>query len=182
LRTRGWHDREARRALLAPLLSPLGAVLFAIFMWFWAGSPTASYTAQHHGWSERTTLTSLVHVAQHLIHQIVHAPSLSHPGINLNYISGLLGAAFLIWAIVLLLRTRPRIPAAPIVYTLAIAAFTFTSSMTQPNPRMLICAFPALGVVAYRCRGKSFRWLIGISTFLLVAMSYVTYVGVGLRP
>jgi hypothetical protein len=182
IRTRGWRDREARRALLAPVLSTLGIVAVAIFMWAWAGSPTANYTAQHHGWSERTTLTSLVHVAQHLIHQIVHAPGLSHPGINLNYISGLLGAAFLVWAIVLLARTRPRIPAAPIVYTLAITAFTFTSSMTQPNPRMLICAFPALGVVAYRCRGKAFRRLIGISTFLLFAMSYVTFVGVGLRP
>ena len=68
------------------------------------------------------------------------------------------------------------------MYVLAIAAFTFTSSMTQPNPRMLICAFPALGVVAYRCRGRAFRRLIGISAFLLVAMSFVTYVGVGLRP
>ncbi len=116
IRRRGWRDREARRALWAPLLSPFGLALFAVFMWFWTGSPLASYTAQHHGWSERTTLFSLVHVAQHLIDQIADARSLSHPGINLNYISGLLGAAFLAWAIVLLLRTRPRIPAAPIVY------------------------------------------------------------------
>lgn len=182
IRRRGWQDREARRALLAPLLSPLGLVLFAIFLWFWTGSPTANYTSQHHGWSERTTLFSLVHVAQHLIDQVADAPSLSHPGINLNYISGLLGAAFIVWAIVLLLRTKPRIPAAPIVYTLAIAAFTFTSSMTQPNPRMLICAFPALAVVAYRLQGKAFTRLIAVSTVLLVAMSLVTYVGVGLRP
>jgi hypothetical protein len=183
IRRRGWQDREARRALWAPLLSPLGIALFAIFMWFWTGSPIASYTAQHHGWSERTTLFSLVHVAQHLVDQIADAPShLSHPGINLNYISGLLGAAFLAWAIVLLFRTRPRIPAAPIVYVLGIAAFTFTSSMTQPNPRMLICAFPALAVVAYRLTGKAYTRLLVITTVLAVAMSLVTYVGVGLRP
>jgi hypothetical protein len=183
LRRRGWQEREARRALWAPVLSPFGLALFAIFLWFWAGSPTASYTAQHHGWSERTTLFSLVHVAQHLIHQIAHAPShLSHPGINLNYISGLLGAAFLAWAIVLLFRARPRIPAAPIVYVLGIAAFTLTSSMTQPNPRMLICAFPALAVVAYRLTGKAYTRLLVITTVLTVAMSLVTYVGVGLRP
>jgi hypothetical protein len=183
IRRRGWQDREARRSLLAPVLSPVGLALFAIFLWFWTGSPTASYTAQHHGWSERTTLFSLLHVAQHLIHQIAHTPShLSHPGINLNYISGLLGAAFLAWAIVLLFRTRPRIPAAPIVYVLGIAAFTFTSSMTQPNPRMLICAFPALAVVAYRLTGKAYTRLLVITAVLTVAMSLVTYVGVGLRP
>jgi hypothetical protein len=182
IRRRGWRDPEARRSLWAPLLSPLGLALFAIFMWFWTGSPTASYTAQHHGWSERTTLFSLVHVGQHLIDQIADAPSLSHPGINLNYISGLFGAAFLVWGICLLLRSRPRLPAAPIVYTIAIAAFTFTSSMTQPNPRMLICAFPAVVVFAYRMTGKAYARLLGVSTVLLVAMSFVTYVGVGLRP
>ena len=183
IRRRGWQDREARRALWAPVLSPFGLALAAIFMWFWTGSPIASYTAQHHGWSERTTLFSLVHVAQHLIDQTAHAPShLSHPGINVNYISGLLGAAFLAWAIVLLFRTRPRIPAAPIVYVLGIAAFTFTSSMTQPNPRMLICAFPALAVVAYRLTGKAYTRLLVLTTVLTVAMSLVTYVGVGLRP
>jgi hypothetical protein len=182
IRRRGWHDREARRALWAPVLAPLGIALFASFLWLWSGSPFASYTAQHHGWSERTTLFSLVHVAHHLIDQIADAPSLSHPGINLNYISGLLGAAFLVWGIALLARTRPRIPAAPIVYTLVIAAFTFTSSMTQPNPRMLICAFPAVLVFAYRMTGKAYARLLTVSAVLLVAMSLVTYVGTGLRP
>jgi len=182
LRRHGWRDREARRSLLAPLLSPLGAVLVAIFLYLWTGDALANYTAQHHGWSERSTVFSLVHIAQHLIHQIVNAPSLSHPRINLNYVSGLLGAAFMIWGLVLFARTRPRIPAAPIVYTLGIAALTFTSAMTQPNPRMLICAFPVLMVVAYHLKGKAFTRLIVASTVLLVAMSFVTYVGTGLRP
>ena len=47
---------------------------------------------------------------------------------------------------------------------------------------MLITAFPALMVVAYRLRGKAFTRLIVVSTVLLVAMSLVTYVGVALRP
>jgi hypothetical protein len=182
IRARGWRDPEARRALLAPLLAPLGLVLFALFLWHWSGSPFASYTAQHHGWSERTTLFSLVHVAQHLVDQVADIKTLSHPGVNLNYVSGLFGAVFLVAGIVLLFRTRPRIPAAPIVYTLAIAAMTFTSSMTQPNPRMLICAFPAVLVFAYRLTGKAYARLLGASTFLLVVMSLVTYVGTGLRP
>ena len=92
------------------------------------------------------------------------------------------GAAFLVWGIVLLARSRPRIPVAPIVYTLVIGAFTFTSSMTQPNPRMLICAFPAVVVFAYRMTGKAYARLLAVSTVLLVVMSLVTYVGVGLRP
>ena len=54
--------------------------------------------------------------------------------------------------------------------------------MTQPNPRMLICAFPAVLVFAYRLTGKAYARLLGASTFLLVVMSLVTYVGTGLRP
>ena len=43
IRARGWDDREARRSLIAPILSPLGAIGFGIFLWFWAGTPFADY-------------------------------------------------------------------------------------------------------------------------------------------
>jgi len=51
-----------------------------------------------------------------------------------------------------------------------------------PNPRMLITAFPAVLVVAYRLKGRAFQWLMGVSVVLLIAMSVATYVGVTLRP
>ena len=182
LRRTGWRDADGRKSLLAPLLAPVGLVSFALYLWIQTGSPFASYTAQHHGWSERTTLTAMVHVAQHLIHQIGKIDSIHHPGIDLNYVSGLLGFAFLVWALVLIVRVKPRISPAAIAWTLGIALMAVTSAMVAPNPRMLLTAFPALMVVAYRLRGKAFNRLIGVSVVLLFAMSAVTYVGTGLRP
>ena len=182
LRRRGWHDPEARKALLAPALAPAGLIAFAAFLWIWTGTPFASYIAQHHGWSERTTLAAMAHVASHLYHEIARFHSFHHPGINLNYVSGVLGALFLLWAWILIVRIKPRISPAAIVWTLGISFLILTSSMVPPNPRMLITAFPALMVVAYRLRGKAFNRLIAVSTVLLVAMSIVTYVGVSLRP
>jgi len=182
LRRAGWHDREARKALLAPALAPAGLVAFALFLWFWTGTPFASYIAQHHGWSERTTLAAIPHIASHLGHEIARFHTFRHPGINLNYVSGVIGTVFLLWAWSLIVRVKPRISAAAITWTLFLTFEIFTSSMVPPNPRMLITAFPALMVVAYHLRGKAFNRLLGVSTVLLVAMSLVTYVGTALRP
>jgi Mannosyltransferase (PIG-V) len=182
LRRRGWADRSAWRAVAAPALAPLGAIGFAAFLWLWTGSPFASYTAQRYGWDERSTPLALWHTTKHLWHQIVHFHGLPHPGLNLNYVSGLVGAAFLAWALVLIRRQRPRIPAPALWWTLGITVLTITSENVPPNPRMLICAFPALMVVAYELRGRAYRRLIAISTGLLLVMSVVSFVGTGLRP
>ncbi len=182
IRRRGWADREARRSLLAPLLAPLGAVTFGVFLWLWTGSPFASYIAQRYGWDERSTPIALWHTTTKLWHQIIHFGGLTHPGINLNYVSGLLGGAFLAWALVLMWRNRRHIPAPAIWWTLGMTFLTVTSENVPPNPRMLICAFPALMVVAYEMRGRNFNKLIAATTVLLFAMSFVSFVGTGLRP
>lgn len=182
VRRRGWRDPEARRSLLAPSLAPLGAAAFGAFLWIWTGTPFASYIAQRYGWDERSTPIALWHTTTKLWHQIIHFGSATHPGINLNYVSGLVGAAFLAWALVLLWRNRRRIPAPAIWWTLGITFLTITSENVPPNPRMLICAFPALMVVAYEMRGRNFTRLIAVTTVLLFAMSFVSFVGTGLRP
>jgi hypothetical protein len=181
-RRRGWRDREARRSLWAPLLSPLGVLLFGLYLWIHSGTPLASYNAQRHGWGEKSTPWAIINQAKHVIHEVLHVHSLHHPGIDLNRVVGVLGAIFLLWAFWLMYRTRPRMSPAAIVLTVWTGVLTLTSVNTPPNPRMLICGFPALMVVAYRCKGKAFVRLIVISTVLLVAMSFATYVGVALRP
>jgi hypothetical protein len=182
VRRRGWRDGQARRALLAPALAPLGAIAFGAFLWIWTGSPFASYTAQRYGWDERSTPLALWHTTKHLWHQIIHLHGLPNPGLNLNYVSGLVGAAFLAWALMLLYRHRRSIPAPAIWWTLGISFLTVTSENVPPNPRMLMCAFPALIVVAYELRGRAFNRLIAISSALLVVMSVISFVGTGLRP
>jgi hypothetical protein len=176
---RGLRDRDARRSLWAPLLAPIGLAAFAFYLWRWTGTPLASYRAQRYGWDERSSLLALWNQGKHAITELV---ALHH--INLNYDSGLIGGIFLIVALVMLLRSgnRHRVSLAAIIWTLWCALETLTSWNTPPNPRMLICAFPALMVVAARVRGVGFRWLIGVSTVLLVVMSFLTYYGTTLRP
>jgi|SRR5450755_414254 hypothetical protein len=177
IRRRGWRDPQARRALAAPVLAPLGAVAFGAFLWARTGSPFAGFTAQRYGWDERTDPLALLHQETQLAHQITHSQH-----INLNDVAGLLGAVFLLIALVQLITTRPRVSPAAFAWVLGMGFLTVTSENVPPNPRMLIAAFPALAVVAYRLRGRAFHWLIAGSTVLLVAMSLMSFVGIELRP
>jgi hypothetical protein len=182
IRRRGWHEPEARRALLAPLLAPAGLAAFGLYLWVHTGSPTASYTAQRYGWNESSTPFALYRVAKSFVKELFGPHSWAHPGINLNLPAGLLGAVFLVVALVWLWRERYRVPVASLVWTAGIAFLTVTSANTPPNPRMLLCAFPAVIVVAYRLRGRAFTILVATSSVLSLAWAWVSYVGFGLRP
>ncbi len=181
LRRLGWRNRNAWRALLAPLLSPLGALAFAAYLWMHTGSPFASYTAQRYGWQESSSPLSLLHIAENLVSELESAPGLGHLTVNTNYVAGLLGAAVLLVALVLLVRA-PRPPMPALVWTLGVSALTFTSGQTPPNARMLLVAFPAVIVFAQRLRGRWFTALLILNGLLLVSMSWVSLVGVDLRP
>jgi hypothetical protein len=173
LRRTGWRLRAAWRSFWAPIISPLGAVAFGAYLWVHTGSPLASFTAQHDAWHEKTSPLALVHDASLLATQ-------SHT--NLNYVVGLVGAVLLIVMLVLLYKQRRRVPVEAIVWTLGIAFLTVTSWNIPPNPRLLITAFPLVGVVAYYVRGKWFRALLGANCALLIVLSALTFIGLTLRP
>jgi hypothetical protein len=177
IRRHGW---KARKALIAPLLAPAGIGAFALFLWIWTGTPFASYYAQHHQWGERTNPLAVLTLVLRLINESYITNGFVH--INLNYIAGLIGAVFLFYALYLLAKTRPRIPAPALVWTLGIAFLAVTSENVPPNPRLLITAFPAVLVIAYHFEGERFRWVMRASIVLLVVMSAASFVSTALRP
>jgi hypothetical protein len=177
IRRAGW---KARRALIAPLLAPVGIAAFGVFLWLWTGTPLASYYAQHHQWGEKTNPLALLTLVLRLINESYFTNSFVH--INLNYIAGLVGAAFLFFALYLVVKTRPRIPAPALAWTFGIAFLAVTSENVPPNPRLLITAFPAVLVVAYHFKGKAFTKLMALSVIALLVMSTGSYIGTALRP
>jgi hypothetical protein len=181
LRRCGWGLPSARMALLAPALSVCGAGAVAVFMWAWAGTPFASLLTQRYGWHERTDLLAIPHMAIRLSHEISFA-HFNHPTINLNLPVGLVGAIFLIFALVLLARARRTVSVEAIVWTLGISWIGVTSEYVWPNPRILITAFPAVIVLARYLKGRSFAVLLAVNGALLAGMSWLTFVHVTLRP
>jgi hypothetical protein len=183
IRKRGWQDREARRSLLAPVLSPLGLVGFGIFLWIWCGTPLASYEAQHGAWTQHLTPLAIPKLFGSLIHQIfIHGDGTHGPGgINLNGIAGLLGTPFLFYGLWLLWKARQTIPVPVWIWT-AGTTLLMLVSMNPPNPRMLICTFPVVMVIGATCTGRSRRWLLVADVGLLLLMTPLTYIGFWLRP
>jgi hypothetical protein len=183
IRRHGWHDREARRALLAPLLAPAGLIAFGAFLWAWTGSPFASYSTQKSswGWQESSSPTAIPREASSLFNQITSF-TFHHPGIDLNLVSGLAGTVFLLYGLWRLWHWRSAVPLVALLWTVGVGVLTLTSANVPPNPRMLICAFPAVLVVGAEAEGRKQRRLLIWTVLLTVAMSMGTFVGNGLRP
>jgi hypothetical protein len=181
IRRCGWRTREARRSLVAPLLSVTGMGAFMLFLWRWTGTPFANYIAQHHGWSEKTSLLSLVHLTTKLAGQVTFS-HFNQPTINLNLVVGLIGAVLLTVMLVLVWFRRRELSIEALVWTAAISFLALTSSEVPPNPRMLITAFPALVTVARYANGKWFRVIAWTNGVLFLGMSLLTFYGLTLRP
>ncbi|MGI8715200.1 MAG: mannosyltransferase family protein, partial [Solirubrobacteraceae bacterium] len=177
----GWRLREAKRCLIAPVLSAAGVVCFMAFLWIWTGNPFANYIAQHHGWSEKTDPLALVHTATRMA-PAFDPSHFNQPTVNLNLVVGLIGAVILAVQLVLLWHSRREVSLEAIVWTLGIAFFAYTSEFVPPNPRLLITAFPALMVLGRYVQGKWFAVLVFVNVWLLAGLSLLTFVGHALRP
>jgi hypothetical protein len=185
IRERGWSNREARRSLLAPILSPWGVVGFGIFLWFWCGTPLASLKAQHGAWAEVTTPLAIPDVFGSLIHQIfIHGviPANGPGGIDLNGILALLGTAFLLYGLWRLWQVRRTIPIPVWVWVVVTSLLALSSAKTPPNPRLLICTFPVVLLVGAKYSGRAQKWLMAANIGCLLVLSWFTFVGAWLRP
>ncbi len=182
LRRRGWRVRDARRSLLAPLLSLTGAVALGAFLWAWVGTPFAISQTQRIGWMEKTDPIALVHLVRRLADQISFS-HFNHPTINLNYVVGVAGAILLIVLLYLMVRIRRTISVEAWVWTIGITLLMVTAEYVPPNPRLLITAFPAVIVLAYYVKRRvSFGVLALVNGTLLAGLSALTFVGITLRP
>jgi hypothetical protein len=209
LRRNGWG---AWRAILAPLLAPAGAVAFGIYLWSWVGTPFASYIAQKRAWGEGSTpFVGLFDDVKTFAHEVRIFRDFQHTPLDMNLVSGVLGACVLIFALYVMWQIRNgatgRVVSAPFggvldrviggvgdgvgtgvsigawVWTAGVAVLSLSSAQTPPNPRLLLCAFPATLALAVGRRSKRGLWiLLGITLVLTVAMSVDTFVGNGLRP
>jgi hypothetical protein len=181
IRRRGWRDRAARTSLVAPVLSMVGIAAFAVFLWLHTGTPFATLHSQQKGWGERVDPLALVHQGRRAVREISHA-NVHHLHIFLGPVAAVLGAIVLAVGLLLLARGPRKISAAAAVWTIVIAVLALVSENVPPNPRILITAFPAVLVFAYRIRQRQFTWLVSVTCFLLGLTSALTYGGRTLTP
>lgn len=159
------RDRDWR-ALAAPLLAPLGTLLYFVFLRARTGSFTAWFLVERKGWHERIDWAS--NNWQHA-HDFLHHPFRDGSDLILG-----LGLIFAIGAGIALARSR--LPGVLSIYAFATLVLVFLSATLGLRPRFLLTAFPLLIPIAMRWRNT--RFAVTAGAFAATMAVLVVYYGV----
>jgi len=155
------RDRDWR-SLAAPILAPLGTVVYLLWTWSHTGTLAAFSRTERGGWHSYVSLAYPFRILWHLV---------AHP--LTSYANQRLVFAGIIFTIVaLIIAVRDRQPSVVLIYGAAVGMLAMVTAPVGPRPRILLDAFPLILAVALRCRdGWKFKAAASISVVLLVAMT-----------
>ena len=154
------RDRDWR-SLAAPVLAPIGFVVYQVWLWIHTGNLNAWRLTERGGWKSYPSLRYPVHI----LITFVRDPIANTKTGDLLFIGT---AAAVIAAVVAI---RQRMPMPMLLYGLAAAGLGLVSAPIGLRPRFLFLAFPLIIAVGIRLRGKAYGALLGASIALL---SFVT--------
>jgi hypothetical protein len=155
LRTRGeW------RALVAPLVAPLGVAIFFLYLWRHTGSPLTWFRAQRAGWQGGVfgdgVPNSIRQFANHGLHDV-------------NSSVKVMSALAAIGLVTYFFKAHP--PAPWIGYALAVLAMGIASPIVGITPRLLLRDFPLLGAFGARLPPIWFEVILTLSTLALATLT-----------
>lgn len=159
----GWAAGAAirqgsRRAVLAPLLAPVGPLAHFAYLWVHTGDPLAFFHVEERGWNQRLDF------GLHNLRRFgegVHALDVKALIVAVSLIAGII-------AIYLVLRWRP--PGSVTIYVVGIVGLTILSTASTSMPRYLLGAFPALIPVARGLPDQVFPVAVAMSATLMAVL------------
>jgi hypothetical protein len=154
-RSRSW------RALLAPLLAPLGFVAYMGWLRIHTGTFNAWRRTERDGWNSYPSLRYPIH----LVTSFVRDPLAQVKTTDLLIVGIVFAAVGLYWAF------RQRQPAVVLAYAVASVCMALLSAPVSLRPRFILIAFPVIVAWALRFKGRSFRVVVALS---LVAWAALT--------
>ena len=149
------REDSDRRALVAPLLAPLGMVGYWVYLGAHTGVWNAWFVIQDRFWHQSLDFgIEFAYIVKNPIELLGDG----------SYVVVELGFPFLLlvaWCI----RRGARIPLVPAAFTGTLVAQMVLFSGVGPRPRFLLIAFPLTWPIAQRVRG---RWLAALIAVLAV--------------
>ena len=153
-----WRRRDWR-ALLAPVLAPMGMVAFFAFLWWRTGEPLIWFRVEADGWGERMDFGRS--------NLEVLLAFFRHPLADPNQF--VLGVSLVLTVVLVVVLVRARLPGVLNVYA-GVALFLVLTSHINARPRFLFVAFPLVVALARGLRRSTFAVLaasFAASTILL---------------
>lgn len=147
------HRRRQWRALVAPLLAPLGMIGFLTYLRFHTGSWTIWFEAEHRGWGHRLDFgAAAARNTWRFVTHPMHDPQLTLLGFGtIVAIAGLVA----IW--------RTRQPIVVTLYAVAMLGSLLLSPDLQIRPRFVLGAFPLITALGEWIPRRWFAALIAAS-------------------
>jgi hypothetical protein len=162
------RERREWRALVAPLIAPLGVLAYFAYLWRTTGDPFVWFKVQANGWQARADFGTQ---AARQVVSLVRDPTEQ----NMTSFLQLFSLVVAIIGLVLLLQWRP--PSIVSFYTIAMLALpilTTTESAAGPRPRFILLAFPIFLAFAQRL-GNVAASIASVASAALLAATAVVY-------
>ncbi|MGH9039394.1 MAG: mannosyltransferase family protein [Acidimicrobiia bacterium] len=139
-----WQRREWR-ALIAPVLAPVGTIVFFAFLWWHTGEPGIWFRVQADGWGEEVDFGQRnLSVAWAFLRDPLEHPNRLVIGLSLALVLTCIG-----------LLVKARLPGALNAYALTSLSLVLTSHINA-RPRFVFVAFPLVIALAKWARRSAF--------------------------
>jgi hypothetical protein len=156
-----WKHRDWW-SLIAPVLTPLGAIGFIVWIGDRTGESEAWFRVQREAWDERFDWGNFTSVA---MRDFLVRP---FEGDVRALIIGLGG---FVTVILLVMLQRARLPGVYNIFALGIIGLAVTSAVLGPRPRFLFTAFPLTIAAAKYLRGQVLTVVVALLCAGMVAMT-----------
>lgn len=138
------YERREWKSLIAPILAPLGAIAFMVFLWAQTGELDAWFRVQSEAWGERTDFGGESFIQ---FRSFLRFPLQSGDVF-------IMGAMTVIAIVMVILLLRARLPVIYTVYALGILALSASSAVLLLRPRFVFVAFPLTMAFGRFVRGR----------------------------
>jgi len=155
--------RRDRRygALVAPLLAPLGAVAYMVYLWRHTGEPLAWRLTERGGWHSYPSLTYPFRIVWTFVSNPL-APTLTGQILIAGTVAAVIGVVLMV---------REHQPTPVFLFGLCAAGSAAISLPVGLRPRFLMLAFPMVMAAGTRYSGRTHRVLVAASVVLLALMT-----------
>lgn len=157
IRHRNW------KSLVAPVLAPLGAIAYMVYLWIHTGQWNAWRLTERGGWQSYPSLVYPVHILTTFLFDPIR-PTMT---------GQLLFAGTVVTIAAAVIAVREHQPTPVLVYGIAAAAMAAMSAPVGLRPRFIMLAFPLIIAVATRLRGRAYWWVFVLSACGLALMTYL---------
>ncbi len=149
------------RVLAAPILAPLGFILYQVWIWQHTGNLNAWRLTERGGWK---SYPSLVY-AFHTVAVFVRDP------IATNKTDDLLFVCTVLVVVAAVVAVRSSMPTPVVLYGLSAAALGMISAPIGLRPRFIFLAFPLIIAVGAWLRGRAYVTVVSVSAALLIGFT-----------